>query len=215
MGLEAPTPSSGGGSPRLAMTAALEAELGRDRAAAKIGLIARLNPVGGVRALRSVESLSGTAISQRRSLLRTRTSSRCTGHQRGRLDRLSTLEQLAFERGEKALAHGIVEAITDRTHRGSHTGLPAAVLRRRSTCTVCLGRNDGSPRRAVAAPAPCSSIAGSKRLVVNEWLHGDDDEPAGSQAKPTEEAEERPQRREYARYRVGGGGGGIGSEPER
>jgi hypothetical protein len=27
-------------------------------------------------------------------------------------------EQLAFERGEKALAHRVVEAVADRTHRG-------------------------------------------------------------------------------------------------
>src|SRR5208283_2048966 len=38
----------------------------------------------------------------------------------------AAVEQLAFERGEKALAHGIVEAITDRAHRGSHASLPAA-----------------------------------------------------------------------------------------
>jgi len=32
----------------------------------------------------------------------------------------AAVEQLAFERGEKALAHGVAEAITDRTHRGLH-----------------------------------------------------------------------------------------------
>ncbi len=37
----------------------------------------------------------------------------------------AAVEQLAFERSEKDIAHGIVEAITDRAHRGSHAGLPA------------------------------------------------------------------------------------------
>src|ERR1700757_283231 len=36
------------------------------------------------------------------------------------------LEQLAFERGEKALAHRIIEAIAHRAHRGPHPGLLAA-----------------------------------------------------------------------------------------
>src|SRR5690349_7604671 len=38
----------------------------------------------------------------------------------------AALEQLAFERGEKALAHGIVETVSHRTHRGPHPGLLAA-----------------------------------------------------------------------------------------
>jgi hypothetical protein len=38
----------------------------------------------------------------------------------------AAVEQLAFEGGEKALAHGIVEAVADRTHRRSHASLPAA-----------------------------------------------------------------------------------------
>lgn len=38
----------------------------------------------------------------------------------------ATVEQLAFERGEKAPAHRVVQAITDRTHRGLHTSLAAA-----------------------------------------------------------------------------------------
>jgi hypothetical protein len=29
-------------------------------------------------------------------------------------------EQLALERGEEALAHRVVEAVADRTHRGPH-----------------------------------------------------------------------------------------------
>ena len=36
-------------------------------------------------------------------------------------------EKLAFEGGEEALAHGVVVGVADRTHRGAHTCLTAAV----------------------------------------------------------------------------------------
>ena len=35
------------------------------------------------------------------------------------------VEQLAFEGGEEALAHGVIEAITHRAHRRPHAGLRA------------------------------------------------------------------------------------------
>src|SRR5215470_10489097 len=38
----------------------------------------------------------------------------------------AALEQLAFERGEKTLAHRVVETVAHRTHRGPHPGLLAA-----------------------------------------------------------------------------------------
>ena len=38
----------------------------------------------------------------------------------------AAVEQFAFEGGEKALAHRVVEAVADRTHRGPHAGLVAA-----------------------------------------------------------------------------------------
>src|SRR6516165_7099704 len=37
------------------------------------------------------------------------------------------IEQLALERSEEALAHGIVVGVSDRAHRGAHTGLTAAL----------------------------------------------------------------------------------------
>src|SRR6516162_11139596 len=37
------------------------------------------------------------------------------------------VEKLAFQRGEEALAHGIVVGVSDRTHRGAHAGLAAAM----------------------------------------------------------------------------------------
>src|SRR5690349_25073158 len=36
-------------------------------------------------------------------------------------------KKLALERGEEALAHGIVVCVTDRTHRGMHACVTAAV----------------------------------------------------------------------------------------
>src|SRR5579863_4729609 len=39
----------------------------------------------------------------------------------------AAVEQLAFERGEKALAHRVVEAIADRAHRGSYARLLTAL----------------------------------------------------------------------------------------
>ena len=38
--------------------------------------------------------------------------------------------QFAFEGREEALAHGVVIGISDLTHRGSHTCLTTAVVRR-------------------------------------------------------------------------------------
>src|ERR1700686_2354688 len=37
------------------------------------------------------------------------------------------VEKLAFKRGEEALAHRIVVSVSNRTHRGTHAGLEAAV----------------------------------------------------------------------------------------
>src|SRR6516225_471556 len=37
------------------------------------------------------------------------------------------VEKLAFQRGEEALAHGIVVGVSDRAHRGAHNGLAAAI----------------------------------------------------------------------------------------
>src|SRR5712691_1487246 len=39
----------------------------------------------------------------------------------------AAVEQFAFERGKEALAHRVIEALTDRAHRGSHAGLAAAL----------------------------------------------------------------------------------------
>ena len=39
----------------------------------------------------------------------------------------AAIEKLAFEGGEEALAHGIVVCVADRTHRGAHARVTAAV----------------------------------------------------------------------------------------
>ena len=39
----------------------------------------------------------------------------------------ATVEQFTFERGKETLAHGIIEAIADRAHRGSYAGFAAAL----------------------------------------------------------------------------------------
>jgi hypothetical protein len=36
------------------------------------------------------------------------------------------IEQLAFERGEEALRHGVVVGVSDRPHRGANTRLPTS-----------------------------------------------------------------------------------------
>ena len=40
------------------------------------------------------------------------------------------VEQLAFERGKKALAHGVIITVADRSHRRSYAGLFAAHAKR-------------------------------------------------------------------------------------
>src|ERR1700675_1128065 len=39
----------------------------------------------------------------------------------------TAVEQFTFERGKEAFAHRVIEAIADRTHRGPHAGLAAAL----------------------------------------------------------------------------------------
>ena len=39
----------------------------------------------------------------------------------------AAVEQFTFERGEETLAHGVIETIADRAHRGLHAGLAAAL----------------------------------------------------------------------------------------
>src|SRR6516225_2095301 len=39
-------------------------------------------------------------------------------------------QQLAFQCGEEALAHGVVVGVTDRSHGWAHTGFPAAAAER-------------------------------------------------------------------------------------
>ena len=40
---------------------------------------------------------------------------------------MTAIEKLAFESGEEALAHGVIIGVSNRTHRGTHAGLAAAM----------------------------------------------------------------------------------------
>ncbi len=48
----------------------------------------------------------------------------------------AAVQKLAFERREEAFAHGVIEAVADRAHGGSHAGLLAA----RSESNGCVLR---------------------------------------------------------------------------
>lgn len=41
----------------------------------------------------------------------------------------AAVQQFTFKRGEKTLAHGVVEAVTYRTHRWPHAGIVAALAK--------------------------------------------------------------------------------------
>src|SRR5262249_36340156 len=49
------------------------------------------------------------------------------GARRGLVPEALPIEQLAFQRGEEALAHGVVVGVADRAHRGPHACGPAAL----------------------------------------------------------------------------------------
>ena len=46
------------------------------------------------------------------------------------------LQELAFERGEDAFRHGVIEAVAGRPGRGHHSHLPAPLAERRARCTA-------------------------------------------------------------------------------
>ena len=58
----------------------------------------------------------------------------------------AAIEKLAFERGEEALAHGIVVCVADRTHRGAHAGVPAAVAELDRALVGVVDHAPGLPR---------------------------------------------------------------------
>src|SRR6516165_5928995 len=69
------------------------------------------------------------------------------------------VEKLAFQRGEEALAHGIVVGVSDRTHRGAHAGLAAAMAELNGrVLTALVGMVDHAlrPPHRDAGRAHCS-----------------------------------------------------------
>src|ERR1700678_3342784 len=51
---------------------------------------------------------------------------------------VTAVEQFAFESGKEALAHGVVEAITHRTHRRPHTCRLTALAKGQHTILAAL-----------------------------------------------------------------------------
>src|SRR5690242_10068210 len=75
-------------------------------------------------------------------------------HRHARLElslEAAALEQLALERGEKALAHRVVETVAHRAHRGPHPGLLAALAEGQRGILAALIR---MMNYAVRAPLP-------------------------------------------------------------
>src|ERR1700688_522659 len=63
----------------------------------------------------------------------------------------AAVEQFAFERGEKTLAHRVIEAIADRAHRGPHAGLLTTFTEgERSILAAMIGMMDHAARTALA-----------------------------------------------------------------
>ena len=76
---------------------------------------------------------------------------------------VAAVEQLAFQRGEEALAHGVVETVSHRAHRRPHSGLAATLaegersiltgFKRSSQHSVKLLQDtDARPRREFSSP---------------------------------------------------------------
>ena len=60
------------------------------------------------------------------------------------------VEQLAFEGGEEALGHGVVEAVPDRAHRRDHAPSPAAFTEGEGSVLAALvGMVDDGVRAAL------------------------------------------------------------------
>ena len=63
--------------------------------------------------------------------------------------RAAAIEQLAFESGEEALAHGVVIGVADRAHRGTHARIAAALAERdRGVLRTLVGMMDHILRSA-------------------------------------------------------------------
>src|SRR5690349_224380 len=52
---------------------------------------------------------------------------------------LAACQQLAFQCGEEALAHGVVVGVTDRPHGWAHTRLPTAAAERQRRILTTYG----------------------------------------------------------------------------
>src|ERR1700674_4786801 len=78
------------------------------------------------------------------------------------------VEKLALQRGEEALAHGVVVGVSDRAHRGTYAGLTAAVAELNGGILRALvGVVDHAVRRRIAsAMFKASSTSAVARVVA-------------------------------------------------
>ena len=78
-------------------------------------------------------------------------------------------EELALQRGEKALTQRVVVAVPDRTHGGTHARLPAALPKGRPRCTACPWSEwwmTARGRRLYSAMSSASSTNSARRCVA-------------------------------------------------
>src|SRR5215469_1945187 len=112
-------------------------------------------------------------------------------HRHARLDlglEAATLEQLAFERGEKALAHRIVETVAHRTHRGPHPGLLAALAEGQRGILAALIR---MMNHAIRASLPeCQVERLEHQLSTQIGLHRPAHDPAAENVEHHGQIEE-------------------------
>ena len=89
---------------------------------------------------------------------------------------IPALDELAFERGEDALGHGVVEAVASRPRRGRPAHPTTPLARRPGRCMASPCRNDGQLPPDGAVPAPCSEPGAPNRC--------EDDTPSPSPPPP-------------------------------
>src|SRR5215472_13192656 len=100
----------------------------------------------------------------------------------------ATLEQLAFERGEKAFAHRVVEAVAHRTHRGPHPGLLAALAEGERGVLAALV---GVMNHAISAPLPERHVERLEhQLGAQRGLHRPAHDPAAENVEHHGQIEE-------------------------
>jgi hypothetical protein len=76
----------------------------------------------------------------------------------------AAVEQFTFERGEETLAHGVIEAIAHRAHRGPHAGVAAALAEGDRSVLATLWSTSLGRRCQRARLSACSTSS------VRRWV---------------------------------------------